>query len=359
MKIGVPSEVKNNENRVGLTPDSVRALTDFGHQVFIQSDAGKPIGFTDDLYNLAGATIIQSPSDVYNSSELIIKVKEPTVQEFQFLREDLTLFTYLHLAGDLVNANRILETGVTGIAYETVTASDDSLPLLAPMSAIAGQLSFVVGSYHLLKPNKGRGTLVSNLDPRIVTVIGAGVAGKEAIVKAKVNSANVKVIDLSQSKLDEMKIEFGEEGMEYILSTPESIRQSVAESDLVIGCVYEVGKEAPKVITKNMLNDMTEGSVLVDISIDQGGCFESSKPTNHDNPTFVENGVVHYCVTNMPGAVPLTATNALNRATLPYILELANKGINKALSENKHLMNGLNIQAGKIIHPAIKEALEG
>ena len=359
MKIGVPTEVKNHEHRVGLTPDSVRALTEFGHQVFIQSAAGQAIGFTDELYKLSGATILNTASDIFNSSELIIKVKEPTEQEFQFLREDLTLFTYLHLAGDLANANRILETGVTGIAYETVTGTDDSLPLLAPMSAIAGQLSFVVGSYHLLKPNKGRGTLVSNLDPRIVTVIGAGVAGKEAIAKAKVNSANVKVIDLSQSKLDEMKIEFGEEGMEYILSTPESIRQSVAESDLVIGCVYVVGKEAPKVITKDMLNDMTEGSVLVDISIDQGGCFESSKPTNHDNPTFVENGVVHYCVTNMPGAVPLTATNALNQATLPYILELANKGINKALSENKHLMNGLNIQAGKIIHPAIKEALEG
>jgi alanine dehydrogenase len=252
----------------------------------------------------------------------------------------------------------MLKTGVTGIAYETVTASDDSLPLLAPMSAIAGQLSFVVGSYHLLKPNKGRGTLVSNLDPRTITVIGAGVAGKEAIAKAKANNANVKVIDLSQSKLDQMKVEFGEEDMEYILSTPESIRQAVAESDLVIGCVYVVGKEAPKVLSKDMLDNMTEGSVLVDISIDQGGCFESSKPTTHDNPTFVENGVVHYCVTNMPGAVPLTATNALNQATLPYILELANKGIDKALAENKHLMNGLNIQAGEIIHPAIKEALE-
>ena len=358
MKIGVPTEVKNNEYRVGLTPDSVRVLIEFGHQVFIQSDAGKAIGFTDELYKLSGASILNTASDVFNSSELIIKVKEPTEQEFQFLREDLTLLTYLHLSGDPVNAHKMLETGVTGIAYETVTASDDSLPLLAPMSAIAGQLSFVVGSYHLLKPNKGRGTLVSNLDPRIITVIGAGVAGKEAIAKAKANNANVKVIDLSQSKLDQMKVEFGEEDMEYILSTPESIRQAVAESDLVIGCVYVVGKEAPKVLSKDMLDDMTEGSVLVDISIDQGGCFESSKPTTHDNPTFVENGVVHYCVTNMPGAVPLTATNALNQATLPYILELANKGIDRALAENKHLMNGLNIQAGEIIHPAIKEALE-
>ena len=357
MKIGIPAEVKNNENRVGLTPDSVRALVDSGHQVFIQSDAGKAIGFSDDLYELSGATILQAPSDIYSSSELIIKVKEPIEQEFEFLREDLTLFTYLHLAGDPVSAKKILDTGVTGIAYETVTADDHSLPLLAPMSAIAGQLSILVGSYHLLKPNQGRGTLISNLDPRVVTVIGAGVAGREAIAKARVNGANVKVIDLSQSKLDELKIEFGNEDMEYVLSTPESIRKYAAESDLVIGSVYVVGKEAPKVLSKDVLADMTEGSVLVDISIDQGGCFETSKPTTHDNPTFVESGVLHYCVTNMPGAVPLTATNALNQATLPFILELANKGVKNALNENTHLMNGLNIQHGRIIHPAIKEAL--
>jgi alanine dehydrogenase len=250
-----------------------------------------------------------------------------------------------------------LETGVTGIAYETVTADDGSLPLLAPMSAIAGQLGVVVGSYHLLKPNDGRGTLLSNLDPRIVTVIGAGVAGKEAIAKAKANHAHVKIIDLNQSKLEDLKSEFGEEGMEYIISTPDAIKAAISESDIVIGSVYVVGKEAPKVVTREMLKEMTEGSVLVDISIDQGGCFETSKPTNHDNPTFIENGVLHYCVTNMPGAVPLSATSALNKATLPFIKELANKGINQALSENNHLMNGLNIQNGEIIHSAIKEAL--
>ena len=201
MKIGVPTEVKNHEHRVGLTPDSVRALTEFGHQVFIQSAAGHAIGFTDELYKLSGATILNTGPDVFNSSELIIKVKEPTEKEFQFLREDLTLLTYLHLAGDPVNAHKMLKTGVTGIAYETVTASDDSLPLLAPMSAIAGQLSFVVGSYHLLKPNKGRGTLVSNLDPRTITVIGAGVAGKEAIAKAKANSAKLRLLILVNQNL--------------------------------------------------------------------------------------------------------------------------------------------------------------
>ena len=357
MKIGVPAEVKNNEHRVGLTPESVKILSDLGHQLFVQSNAGHAIGFTNQLYESSGAQIIDSASDVFNLSDLIIKVKEPVESELQFLRKDLALFTYLHLAGDPKQAKRLLETGVTGIAYETVTADDGSLPLLAPMSAIAGQLGVVVGSYHLLKPNDGRGTLLSNLDPRIVTVIGAGVAGKEAIAKAKANYANVKIIDLNKSKLEDLKSEFGEEGVEYIISTPDAIKAAIAESDIVIGSVYVVGKEAPKVVTREMLEEMTEGSVLVDISIDQGGCFETSKPTNHDNPTFIENGVLHYCVTNMPGAVPLSATSALNKATLPFIKELANKGIKQALSENEHLMNGLNIQNGEIIHAAIKEAL--
>jgi|TARA_B110000003_G_scaffold26053_1_gene24813 alanine dehydrogenase len=357
MKIGVPTEVKNNEQRVGLTPESVKVLCNQGHELFIQSNAGRAIGFTNELYELSGAQIINSASDIFKQSELIIKVKEPVEDEFKFLRDDLALFAYLHLAGDPQQAKKLLKTGITGIAYETVTADDGSLPLLAPMSAIAGQLGVVVGSYHLLKPNNGRGTLLSELDPRIVTVIGAGVAGKEAIAKAKANHAQVKVIDLNHSKLEELKLEFGEEGVEYIISSPDSIKEAISKSDIVIGSVYVVGKEAPKVVSKEMLADMTEGSVLVDISIDQGGCFESSKPTNHDEPTFIENGVLHYCVTNMPGAVPLSATTALNRATLPFIKELANKGINKALNENKHLMNGLNIQNGEIIHPAIKEAL--
>jgi len=357
MKIGVPAEVKNNEHRVGLTPESVKILSDLGHQLFVQSNAGHAIGFTNQLYESSGAQIIDSAADVFKLSDLIIKVKEPVESELQFLRKDLALFTYLHLAGDPKQAKKLLETGVTGIAYETVTADDGSLPLLAPMSAIAGQLGVVVGSYHLLKPNDGRGTLLSNLDPRIVTVIGAGVAGKEAIAKAKANHAHVKIIDLNKSKLEDLKSEFGEEGVEYIISTPDAIKAAISESDIVIGSVYVVGKEAPKVVTREMLKEMTEGSVLVDISIDQGGCFETSKPTNHDNPTFIENGVLHYCVTNMPGAVPLSATTALNKATLPFIKELANKGIKQALSENNHLMNGLNIQNGEIIHYAIKEAL--
>jgi alanine dehydrogenase len=213
MKIGVPAEVKNNEHRVGLTPESVKTLCDLGHQLFVQSNAGHVIGFTNQLYELSGAQIVDSAAEIYKLSDLIIKVKEPVESEFQHLRNDLTLFTYLHLAGDPVHAKKLLETGVTGIAYETVTSDNGSLPLLAPMSAIAGQLSVVVGSYHLLKPNNGRGTLLSHLDPRIVSVIGAGVAGKEAISKAKSNQAQVKVIDLNQSKLEQLKSEFGEEGM--------------------------------------------------------------------------------------------------------------------------------------------------
>ena len=359
MRIGVPKEIKNSEFRVGLTPKSVAEITSKGHEVFVENNSGLEIGYTNKNYENSGAKIINSAEEVYRSSELIVKVKEPLVSEFKFLSKDTTLFTYLHLAGNKEQSLKLAETGVTGIAYETVTADDGSLPLLAPMSAIAGQLGVVVGSYHLLKPNDGRGTLLSNLDPRIVTVIGAGAAGKEAIAKAKANHAHVRVIDLNKSKLEELKSEFGEEGMEYIISTPDAIKAAISESDIVIGSVYVVGKEAPKVVTREMLTEMTEGSVLVDISIDQGGCFETSKPTNHDNPTFVENGVLHYCVTNMPGAVPLSATSALNKATLPFIQELANKGIKQALSENNHLMNGLNIQHGEIVHAAIKEALEG
>ena len=358
MKIGVPTEVKNNESRVGLTPDSVKTLVEKGHEVKIQSNAGAAIGYSDSLYRKSGASILQNAEEVFYAADLIIKVKEPVQEELKFLREDLTLFTYLHLAGNLSQAKKLLETGVTGIAYETVTASDGSLPLLAPMSAIAGQLSMVVGSYHLLKPNNGRGTLISKIDPRIVTVIGAGVAGKEAIAKAILNNAVVKIIDLDQSVLDDLKKIYGNENIEYILSTPDSIQDAISVSDLVIGSVYEVGKEAPKVIKKSMLHNMVEGSVMVDISIDQGGCFETSKPTNHDEPTFIYDGILHYCVTNMPGAVPLTASNALNKATLPFIHEIAEKGVIKALNENKYLFNGLNIQDGKVLHPGVKESLD-
>ena len=361
MIIGVPAEVKNNENRVGLTPDSVKYLTTIGNEILVQDGAGTNIGLTNDLYISAGAKILDSAEDVYKSSEMIVKVKEPIPDEYCFLREDLTLFTYLHLAGDPENAKKLIDTGVTGIAYETVTAADGSMPLLAPMSTIAGQLAIVVGSYHLLKHNKGKGVMIgklNNIEPRVVSVIGAGVAGTQSISKALDNHALVKVLDTSKSKLQKLESEFGSKNIEYILSTSDSVQSAINESDLVVGSVYVVGKEAPKVVTKEMLVSMKPGTVMVDVSIDQGGCFETSRPTTHDNPTFIENDIVHYCVTNMPGAVPLTATQALNKVTLSYIENLAKKGVDKALADDEHLRNGLNIQKGSITHPGVKDALD-
>ena len=360
MKIGVPKEIKNNEFRVSLTPDSVKSLTDSSHDVFIQSGAGSSIGFDDNQYIEAGALVVDSAEEVYKLASLIVKVKEPMPSELIHLNKNHTLFTYLHLAGDPKQAAKLIATGVTGIAYETVTSDDGALPLLAPMSAIAGQLSIVVGSYHLLKPNGGVGTLIGafkDVKPRIVTVIGAGVAGTEALDQAIASKAFVRIIDLSEKRLSELQAIYGDHNIEYITSSESTISEALKDSDLVIGSVYVVGKQAPKIIKTEMLKSMKKGAVLVDISIDQGGCFESSKPTTHDNPTYSIDGVIHYCVTNMPGAVPLTATEALNKCTLKYVHELADKGVDSALQDNKHLANGLNMKGGNIVHPAVKEAL--
>tara|TARA_Y100000768_G_C23947499_1_gene668348 strand:+ start:24 stop:1112 length:1089 start_codon:yes stop_codon:yes gene_type:complete len=361
MKIGIPKEIKNNESRVGLTPESVKKLCTNNNELFVETGAGVEIGFTDEDYQSAGAIVLESASKVYVESELIIKVKEPLPEEFQYLTDRHTVFTYLHLAANKEQAKELVKTGVTGIAYETVTAEDGTLPLLAPMSAIAGQIGFVVGSYFLLKPNKGLGVLldsVGDIAPRVVTVIGAGAAGTEAIKKAIATGAHVKIIDLSEEKLEQLKQTFGEDKVEYIISTQETVSEALATSDLVIGSVYVIGKQAPKVITKDMISAMKPGSVIVDIAIDQGGCIETSRPTTHDDPVFIHDGVIHYCVTNMPGAVPLTATLALNKATMPHIEALAREGIIQALDSDKHLANGLNMKNGEIIHPAIKEALE-
>ena len=360
MKIGVPKEIKNHEYRVGLTPESVKEIIKNNHEVFIQKDAGSEIGFSNESYEGAGATIIDNAKELYDASELIVKVKEPIPEEFKYLNSKHTVFAYLHLAGDPKTGLELASTGVTGIALETVTADNGTMPLLSPMSAIAGQLSVVVGSYHLLKPNKGMGILIGafqDVEPRVVTVIGAGVAGTEAIEKAIDNKAHLKIIDLSEKRLNELERIYGNKNIEYILSTEASIKSALIESDLVIGAVYVIGKQAPKVVKNSMLKQMKPGAVMVDISIDQGGCFESSKPTTHANPTYDQDGIIHYCVTNMPGAVPLTATQALNKATLPYILELANRGIDNALAENKHLANGLNIKNSEVVHDAVKEAL--
>ena len=323
MKIGLPKEVKNNEFRVGLTPDSVGELS-LNHDVFVDKNAGKAIGFTDEMYQANGAQILKDASSVFDESDLIVKVKEPLPEENQFLSSKHTLFTYLHLAGNKANAKGLINTGVHGVAYETVTSDDGGLPLLAPMSKIAGRISLVVGQYFLLKPNKGIGTLFGrfeNIQAREVSVVGAGVAGKEAIRKGIDSGAHVNVLDISSQKLKDLE------------------------------------KEAPKVITREMLKVMKPGSVFVDISIDQGGCIETSKPTTHDDPIFVEEEVVHYCVTNMPGAVPLTASLALNHATLPFIKKIADLGLEKACASDNHLANGLNMANGEIRHPSLESAL--
>tara|TARA_A100001388_G_C28728996_1_gene480500 strand:- start:134 stop:1222 length:1089 start_codon:yes stop_codon:yes gene_type:complete len=359
MIIGVPKEIKNNEYRVGLNPKSVYEITSKGHDVFIEDNAGNEIGYTNQNYVDNGAKILNSAEEVYKSSELIVKVKEPISKEFKFITKDNILFTYLHLAGNKEESIKLAKTGVTGIAYETVTSDDGSLPLLSPMSSIAGQLSIIVGSYNLLKHNKGKGTLlgnVSDLEPRVVTVIGAGVAGTEAIKKAHSNGAYVKIIELSESRLSELRSVFGDNNIEYIKSSEKNILNALKVSDIVVGAVYVVGKEAPRVVLKEMVNEMKPGTVMVDISIDQGGCFETSKTTTHDDPTYLVNNVVHYCVANMPGSVPLTATEALNKATLPYVLDIANKGLEDSLKEDDNLYNGLNLKNNEIVHKSVKES---
>ena len=359
MIIGVPKEIKNSEFRVGLTPKSVAEITSKGHEVFVENNSGLEIGYTNKNYENSGAKIINSAEEVYRSSELIVKVKEPLVSEFKFLSKDTTLFTDLHLAGNKEQSLKLAETGVTGIAYETVTSDDGSLPLLSPMSSIAGQLSIIVGSYFLLKHNNGKGTLIGNvpnLEPRVVTVIGAGVAGTEAIEKAISNGAHVKIIELSEGRLKELKEKFGDNKIEYIKSSEQNILEALKVSDIVVGAVYVVGKEAPRVVLREMINEMKPGTVMVDISIDQGGCFETSKTTTHDDPTYLINGVVHYCVANMPGSVPLTATEALNEATLPFVIDIANKGLDSSLSEDINLFNGLNLKDNEIVHKSVRES---
>tara|TARA_B100000963_G_C22636075_1_gene677699 strand:+ start:1783 stop:2880 length:1098 start_codon:yes stop_codon:yes gene_type:complete len=361
MIVGLPKEIKNNEHRVGLTPDSVSEISANGHEVFVETNCGKEIGFTNERYESAGAKILNTASEVYEKSELIVKVKEPMESEVHYLNSETTLFTYLHLAGNPLLAKKLIDTGVRGIAYETVTSPDNTFPLLAPMSAIAGQIAFNVGNYFLLKQNRGRGVLIGTLngvDLGLVTIIGCGVAGEEALQKALKNGVQVNLIDLSEERLFQLKSKYGDEKINYIASTPKAIGESIKDSDLILGSVYSHGKNAPKVITDNMLDFVKPGAVMVDISIDQGGCFETSSPTTHDDPTFVHKGIVHYCVTNMPGAVPLTASNALNRATISYIHELTNKGIDKALNENKHLKDGLNIDKKDVPNKLVREALD-
>ena len=360
MKIGVPKEIKPQESRVGATPETVSQLVHAGHEVFVETNAGAGIGVKDDAYVAAGAKILSTADEVFATAEMIVKVKEPQLVECEKLKPHHILFTYLHLAPDPEQAKALMKSGCTAIAYETVVGKDGGLPLLAPMSEVAGRMASQVGAHCLLKPQGGLGRLmggVPGVAPAKVVVLGAGVAGTNAAQIAKGMHADVTVFDRSKAALVRIDNLFNG-AVKTMMSSPSAVEAAVLEADLVIGAVLIPGASAPKLVTKAMLPKMKDGAVLVDISIDQGGCFETSKPTTHYDPTYVIDGVVHYCVANMPGAAPLTSTYALNAVTAPYMLELANKGVDQALADDAGFALGLNVKGGKIVNDAVIEALK-
>jgi len=359
MRIGVPKEIKVHEYRVGLVPAAVRELVASGHEVLVQSGAGAGIDFSDDDYRNAGATIAPTADVVFRDSQLIVKVKEPQLGECARLRRDQVLFTYLHLAADRAQAEGLIKSQCVAIAYETVTATDGSLPLLMPMSEVAGRMSIQVGAQYLQQGNGGRGVLlggVPGVTPAKVVVIGAGVAGTNAIEMAHGLRADVTAIDRSIRRLRELDRQF-HGAVRTLFSTADTIEKAITEADLVIGAVLLPGAAAPKVVTAAMIKRMRPGSVVVDIAIDQGGCFQTSRPTTHAAPVYAVDGVIHYCVTNMPGALPRTSAFALNNATLPYVKALADKGWERATAEDAGLAAGLNIVHGTVVHPAVAREL--
>jgi alanine dehydrogenase len=360
MRIGVPKEIKVHEYRVGLVPPAVRELVNAGHEVYVQAGAGGGIGCSDAHYQAAGAMILADAAAVFNTAELIVKVKEPQLAECAQLRADQVLFTYLHLAADPAQAAALQRSGAVAIAYETVTAVDGSLPLLTPMSEVAGRMSVQVGTYFLQKAQGGGGILlggVPGVAPAKVVVIGGGVAGTHAAEMAHGLRADVTVLDRSIPRLRQLDMLF-HGGIQTLYSTAEAIEQAVRSADLVIGAVLVPAASAPKLVTTAMIQSMRPGSVVVDIAIDQGGCFETSRPTTHADPVYIAYDVVHYCVTNMPGAVPRTSTFALNNATLPYVRALADKGWQRATQADPGLASGVNIAAGRIVHPVVARAVE-
>jgi alanine dehydrogenase len=360
MRIGVPKEIKVLENRVGLTPESVREVVAHGHDVIVEHEAAQGIGITDDDYRRAGATVVGSARDVFDAAEMIVKVKEPQAVERRMLKRGQVLFTYLHLAPDPEQAADLLESGAVCIAYETVTSPSGGLPLLAPMSEVAGRMAIQAGAHYLEKAHGGKGVLlggVPGVDPAKVVVLGGGVVGTHAIHIALGMGADVWVLDRSVDVLRRLWTQFGRP-LNTVFSTHDAIERHVTNADLVIGGVLIPGASAPKLVSAALVRRMSAGSVVVDVAIDQGGCFETSRPTTHAEPTYVVDGVVHYCVANMPGGVPRTSTFALNNATLPYVLELAGKGWKKAMADDPHLRNGLNIVSGRITYRAVAEALE-
>ncbi len=359
MRIGVPKEIKNHEYRVGLVPAGVRELVGDGHEVVVQTSAGAGVGVDDAAYEAAGARILPDAKSVFEAADLIVKVKEPQLQECKMLRSGQVLFTYLHLAADRQQAQALMASGATAIAYETVTADDGSLPLLTPMSEVAGRMSVQVGAASLQKANGGRGVLLAGVPgvaPAKVVILGGGVSGTCAAEMAVGLRADVTVVDRSLRRLRALDAMF-DGRLKTAASTGQTIEALVTQADLVIGAVLVAGAAAPKLVTRDMVRRMRTGTVLVDISIDQGGCFETSRPTTHAEPTFVVDGVVHYCVTNMPGAVPNTSTFALTNATLPFLKALAAHGAEKAMALDPHLARGLNVHAGAITHEAVARDL--
>lgn len=358
MKIGVPKEIKNHEYRVGATPSLVRTLVQAGHEVFVESHAGDKIGYTNDMYKDAGAKIKATAKEVY-AAEMIVKVKEPQASEYNLLHEGQILFTYLHLAPDPEQTKALLDKKVVGIAYETVTDQDGRLPLLTPMSEIAGRISIQVGATALQIAHGGKGVLlggVAGVLPAKVVVIGGGVSGTEALRMALGLGADVTVLDTSIPRLRQLDALYGPR-LKTLFSSGYALEDQVTQADLVIGAVLIPGKLAPKLVTEKMVKKMSPGSVIVDIAIDQGGCCETSRLTSHSNPTYEVDGVIHYCVPNMPGACSRTATQALTNATQKYVLKLANLGWKKALREDKDLRNGLNVCLGKVTYPEVAHDL--
>ena len=359
MRIAVPKEIKNHEYRVGLTPASVRELCAHGHEVWVQAGAGAAIGLSDEMYRAAGAQIKDGAAELFAKGEMIVKVKEPQPQECAMLRPGQILYTYLHLAPDPEQTAALIQSGAVCIAYETITNAQGGLPLLAPMSEVAGRMAVQAGAAHLEKSKGGMGLLlggVPGVAPAHVVVLGAGVVGTNALQMASGMGARVTVIDKNVDRLRHLDLVFGNR-IATVFSNAHAVEEAVLDADLVIGGVLLPGAAAPKLVTRGMVARMKPGAVVVDVAIDQGGCFETSRPTTHAEPTFVVDGVVHYCVANMPGAVARTSTFALNNATIGHALALADKGWKAAMRADRHLLNGLNVCAGKVTHPAVAAAL--
>jgi alanine dehydrogenase len=355
MLIGVPKEIKPDEYRIGLTPESVQALTEANHEVMVLTNAGLGIGKTDEEFKQSGAVIVETREEIFDQAEMIVKVKEPQLEECALLKENQILFTYLHLAPDPDQAKALINSGARAIAYESVQANDGSYPLLIPMSEVAGRMAVQAGASCLEKAKGGRGLLiggVTNVDAANVVIIGGGVVGINSIEIAIGMQANVTVLDKSAARLDYLESIFGDK-LNAVIANSENNKDCIQAADLVIGAVLVPGASAPKIITRDLVKLMKPGSVIVDVAIDQGGCSETSHATTHSDPTYVEEGVLHYCVANMPGAVPLTSTYALNQATMPYVLSLANHGFSQALLNDKGFCEGLNICNGEVTIEAV------